>query len=129
VTVSKPVIINVYDPGTILVATVESLDGDFRLEVAPGTYTVVAIAHGFLRAQAVVTVTSGNTHILPPIALLAGDIDDNNIIDQFDVLTIGMNYNFNAPAAADLNNDNIINVLDLELLARNYRETGPTIWQ
>lgn len=129
VTVSKPVGIGIYDANTFLVATVESLDGNFRLEVAPGTYTVIAITPGFLRAQAQVTVTSGNTHILPPIALLAGDIDGNNIIDQFDALTIGMSYNATSPEVADLNNDHIINILDLEALARNYRETGPIVWQ
>ena len=122
-------IINIYDSGTFLVATVESLDGDFRLEVAPGTYTVVAITQGFLRAQAVVTVTSGNTHILPSIALPAGDIDGNDIIDQFDALTIGMSYNTATPSVADLNNDQTINVLDLEALAKNYRMTGPIAWQ
>ena len=44
-------------------------------------------------------------------------------------MTIGMNYNSAAPAAADLNNDGLINVLDLELLARNYRATGPVAWE
>jgi hypothetical protein len=63
------------------------------------------------------------------ITLPAGDIDGNNIIDQFDALTIGMNYNAAEPSIADLNNDGIINVLDLELLAANYRKTGPVIWQ
>jgi hypothetical protein len=66
---------------------------------------------------------------LPPIVLLAGDIDDNGIIDQFDALTIGMSYNSPTPSVADLNNDNTINVLDLEALARNYRTTGPIVWQ
>jgi len=127
---SKPVIVNVYDASTILVATMEtSPDGTFRLEVLPGTYTVVAIGHGFLRAQAEVTLTSGNTHILPPISLLAGDIDENNVIDQFDAMTIGMNYNMTTPDVADLNNDGIINVLDLERLAQNYRKTGPIVWE
>jgi len=128
---SKPVIVNVYDPSSILVATMETSpdDGMFRLEVLPGTYTVVAIAHGFLHAQAEVTLTSGNTRILPPISLLAGDIDENNVIDQFDAMTIGMNYNMTTPDAADLNNDGIINVLDLERLAQNYRMTGPVVWE
>ena len=63
------------------------------------------------------------------VTLLAGDIDGNNVIDQLDALTIGMNYNTATPAAADLNNDGTIDVLDLELLAANYRETGPTVWQ
>jgi hypothetical protein len=60
---------------------------------------------------------------------LAGDIDGNNVIDQFDALTIGMNYNASTPTAADLNNDGVINVLDLELLAGNYRKTGPLSWE
>jgi hypothetical protein len=63
------------------------------------------------------------------ITLPAGDIDGNNIIDQFDALTIGMNYNAAEPSIADLNSDGIINVLDLELLAGNYRKTGPVVWQ
>ena len=62
---------------------------------------------------------------MPTISLLAGDIDNNDVIDQFDAMTIGMNYNSTTPTAADLNNDGVINVLDLELLAGNYRETGP----
>jgi hypothetical protein len=66
---------------------------------------------------------------MPTISLLAGDIDNNNVIDQFDALTIGMSYNMTTPAAADLNNDGVINVLDLELLARNYRKTGPVAWE
>jgi len=67
--------------------------------------------------------------MLPPITLIAGDIDNNHVIDQFDALTIGMNYNKAVPAEADLNSDGIINVLDLELLAKNYRKTGPIAWE
>jgi hypothetical protein len=72
-----------------------------------------------------VTITDGSTTPLPTITLIAGDIDGDNVIDQFDALTIGMNYNKAIPSEADLNNDGIINVLDLELLAKNYRKTGP----
>jgi hypothetical protein len=86
-------------------------------------------ASGFLSAQGSVTLTSGSTSTMPNITLLAGDIDGNNVIDQLDAMTIGMNYNTASPAAADLNNDGIINVLDLELLAENYRKTGPLAWQ
>jgi hypothetical protein len=128
ITVSKPVTINVYDSNTVLVATIGSADGNFSLEVAPGTYSVVAVAPGFLSAQRTVTITTGVTNNLPPLTMLAGDLDANNIIDQFDALTIGMSYNTAIPDAADLNDDGIINVLDLELLAKNYRKTGPTPW-
>lgn len=131
VTAGKPVTINVYDSSSVLVATAQTQpDGSFYLEVPPGNYTAIASAPGFLKAQAdVASLNAGITRILPPITLLAGDIDGNNVIDQFDALTIGMNYNGTTPSAADLNGDGIINVLDLELLADNYRDTGPTVWQ
>jgi len=128
VIVTKPAVINVYDTNNVLVATKQSSDGKFSFAVAPGTYTVVAVAPGFLRAQRTITLMTGITNILPTIPLPAGDIDANNLIDQFDALTIGMSYNSSTPAAADLNNDGIINVLDLELLAQSYRKTGPVAW-
>jgi hypothetical protein len=104
-------------------------DGSFEFYAPSGTNSVLAMASGFLSAQRSVTITDGSTTTLPTITLIAGDIDNNNVIDQFDALTIGMNYNTAAPSAADLNNDGIINVLDLELLARNYRKTGPAPWE
>ena len=94
-----------------------------------GTNSVIASASGFLSAQRSVTITDGSTTTLPTITLIAGDIDGNNVIDQFDAITIGINYNMTVPASADLNNDGIINVLDLERLAQNYRKTGPVIWE
>ena len=78
VTASKPVIVNVYDASTTLVATMQTQpDGSFRFEVAPGDYTVIASASGFLSARAgVPSLNAGLTRILPPITLLAGDIDN-----------------------------------------------------
>lgn len=129
VNASKPVVVNVYDTGMNLVATMQTNpDDSFQFEVAAGTYKVVAISEGSLRAEATETISAGVTRILPTIDLIAGDIDGNNVIDQFDALTIGMSYNSSTPSAADLNNDGTINVLDLEALARNYRRTGPIAW-
>lgn len=127
----KPVIVSIFDVNNTLVVSVAAsdIDGFFGIAVLPGTYTVIARADGFLSARGSVTMTAGSTSTMPAITLLAGDIDNNNVIDQFDVLTIGMNYNSTLPFAADLNNDGIINVLDLELLAGNYRKTGPANWQ
>jgi hypothetical protein len=68
------------------------------------------------------------TNTAPSFSLSAGDIDGNGVIDQFDAMTIGMNYNLPAPAAADLNCDANIDVLDLELLAGHYRQVGPVVW-
>ena len=127
---SKVVTINVYNADNVLVGTGSvSADGTFEFSAASGINSVIASASGFLSAQRSVTVTDGSTLTLPPVTLIAGDIDNNDVIDQFDALTIGMNYNRAAPAEADLNNDGIINVLDLELLARNYRTSGPITWE
>jgi hypothetical protein len=128
---SKPVTVSLYNVDSTLAASVEvNPDGTFTLQAPAGTYTIFATATGFLSAsQNPVIITSGGANAMPTISLLAGDIDNNNVIDQLDALTIGMNYNASTPASADLNNDNVINVLDLELLARNYRATGPVAWE
>ena len=126
----KPVTVGLYNAANSLVTSVTAnADGTFLLMAPAGTYTVSATASGFLSAQGPATLVGGSTTTLPVVSLLAGDIDNNNVIDQFDAMTIGMGYNTSTPAAADLNNDGTINVLDLELLAQNYRKTGPIAWQ
>lgn len=121
---------SLFDANNSVVASVTANpDGTFSLTAPAGTYNILAAASGFLSAQGSVTLTSGGADTISTISLLAGDIDNNNVIDQLDAMTIGMNYNTAVPAAADLNNDGTINVLDLELLAKNYRATGPTDWQ
>ena len=126
---SKLVRIEAYDTANNVVgAGWTNSDGSFEFHALSGTNTVVAMASGFLSAQRSVIVTDGSTTTLPTISLIPGDLDNNNVIDQYDAMTIGMNYNTALPAAADLNNDGIINVLDLELLAKNYRRTGPVPW-
>lgn len=123
---SKPVTVTLTDSnGSVAGTTTANTDGTFSLTVPGGTYMVVASAPGHLRAQGSITITNGNTTTPLPIKLLAGDIDGNDVIDQFDALTIGINYNGSEPDAADLNNDGTINVLELEILSPNYRLSGP----
>jgi hypothetical protein len=127
---SKPVTVSLLNADSSVAASVTAnTDGTFSLSAPAGTYTVRATAAGFLSAEGTTTLTDGNTTTMPTVSLLAGDIDGNNVIDQLDAMTIGMNYNASTPAEADLNNDGVINVLDLELLAQNYRTTGPVAWQ
>jgi hypothetical protein len=125
----KPVNVSLLDGNTVVTAVTANADGTFSLTAPAGAYTVRASASGFLSAEGSVTLTAGSTSTMPNITLLAGDIDNNGVIDQFDAMTIGMSYNTASPEAADLNNDGVINVLDLELLAQNYRKTGPVPWQ
>ena len=124
---SKPVTVRLLDANQVeITSVVANLDGTFLLTPLPGDYTLVATASGFLSYQGSVTITAGNQTVFPIASLLAGDVDGNNVIDQFDALTIGMSYTSSTPEAADLNNDGVIDFLDLELLAENYRQIGPT---
>jgi hypothetical protein len=127
---SKAVTVSLYDGSDTLVTSVTANpDGSFSLTVPGETYTIRASASGFLRAEGSVTITGGGTSTKPTLSLLAGDLDGNDVIDQFDALTIGMSYNSATPSEADLNSDGVINVLDLELLADNYRKTAPQAWE
>lgn len=127
---SKPVTVTLYNQDSSVAATTTADEnGDFSMTAPPGSYTIVASALGFLKAQGSPTVTGGGTTVMQTIQLLAGDIDGNDVIDQFDAMTIGFNYGLSTPDAADLNNDGIIDVLDLELLAANYRQAGALNWQ
>jgi len=126
---SKPVTVTLYSAdGSPAATAAANPDGTFSLTAPAGTYTVIATASGYLNAQGSATLSAGTTSTKPAVSLVAGDIDGNNLIDQFDAMTIGMSYNTAVPAAADLNNDGIINVLDLETLAANYRRSGALAW-
>ena len=125
----KVVTVTLFDPLDVNAGSVDADGlGYFTIDVPADTYRVLATSPGYLSAEGEAIVTSGNTTTMPTIDLLAGDIDGNDVIDAFDALTIGINYNLAAPAEADLNNDGIIDVLDLELLAANYNAVGPTAW-
>lgn len=100
---SKSVIVTLTDSnGSVAGSVTANMDGTFNLSVPGGVYTVVISAPGHLRAQGSVTITNGNTTTLQAVTLPAGDIDGNDVIDQFDAMTIGINYNGSEPAAADL---------------------------
>lgn len=124
---SKPVTVRLWDADQVEVTSVTANpDGTFILMPPPGDYTLVAKASGFLSYQGSMTLAAGDQMEFPISSLLAGDVDGNEVIDQFDALTIGMSYTTSTPEAADLNGDAVINFLDLERLAENYRQTGPT---
>ena len=124
---SKPVTVRLLDANQVeITSVIANPDGTFIMTPSPGDYVLVATASGFLSYQGSLTITAGDETVFSYESLLAGDIDGNDVIDQFDALTIGMSYTSSTPEAADLNNDAVINFLDLELLAENYRQTGPT---
>ena len=126
---NEPITVTLYDSqGNVVDTTPVDANGFFTFEAPTGTYLVRATAPGFLAAEGDPVLFPGLTTTMQTISLISGDIDGNGVIDQFDALTIGMNYNASNVPVADLNNDGIINVLDLEILAANYRANGSLNW-
>ncbi len=126
---TKPVTVRLFNADVSLAATTTTNpDGTFSLTAPAGVYTVIASAEGYLDSQGSATLVDGVNTVMPVISLPAGDIDGNDVIDQYDAMTLGMNYNIVAPASAELNNDGITNILDLEMLSENYRKAGALAW-
>jgi murein DD-endopeptidase MepM/ murein hydrolase activator NlpD len=126
---SKPVTVRLYRADNSIAAeTLVNANSSFNISIPAGTYTIVATAEGFLNAQGNAVIINGSMTAMPAVSLLAGDLDGNHIVDQYDAMTIGMSYNTAFPSVADLDNNANINVLDLELLAANYRKSGALMW-
>lgn len=68
------------------------------IESFPREYIVIAVASGCLTAQGRARLMSGSVTGLPPMHLLPGDLDGNNVIDAFDALPMGMKDNRPAPS-------------------------------
>ncbi len=66
---------------------------------------------------------------LGTIRMLAGDVNEDNVVTILDLAYIARHY-LTADPLADLNGDGVVNILDLALVASNYRQQGPlTAWQ
>jgi hypothetical protein len=108
--------------------------GNFTLaDVAPGTYIIVADAVNYLPAQGVVSVLPATLMRMNPVALVAGDLNnDNLVINQADLDILNASYDLEssqARAQADIDGDGEISLSDLHLLADSFGKTGPSIWQ
>lgn len=93
------------------------------------TYTMVANSAGFLKAtcEGVVHTMDALTE-LAEVQLLAGDIDDDGVIDITDAVAIGAVFGDPSPPEArlipDLNWDGVVDILDLILMSANYSQTS-----
>lgn len=117
--------------GPLTVATTTNTTGDYRLDdLAPGAYTLTARRPGWLCAERGVSLAAGQTLTAPNVRLLAGDLDESDSIDLFDLVRVA--YLYDSPAAtepvADLNNSGAVDIGDLVLVAMNYGATCPQPW-
>ena len=101
-------------------------NGDFSINDAPAdTYTMTADSPGFLDAAcAGVVHTVDALTTLADVQLLAGDINDDDVIDITDAVAIGAAFGSTAGELADLNLDGVVDILDLILMSANYGQTS-----
>jgi hypothetical protein len=112
-------------PSSGTTATTDSID---HFEISPPagqTIQCLYVVHDkFLAGQK--AIPRGD---LGKITLLAGDINQDNIVDILDVAYVGLRYNGN-DLTADINSDNKVNIFDVAIVSRNYKKQGPlTDWQ
>jgi len=98
--------------------------------LTPGTYRLDAGAAGYLSSQTTVTVTQGQSFVLPPVMLVGGDTNLDNKIDLTDAALIAANFDSSSVVAgSDLNHDGVVDIRDLTAIGAYFGRTGPTPWQ
>ncbi|RME44150.1 MAG: hypothetical protein D6791_13815 [Chloroflexi bacterium] len=127
-----------YSGTTILVdetpVAVTAGDGCFLIpNVAPGVHEVTASHPGFLSSAGSALCQANQTVEMPATTLLAGDANNDNEINLFDLVIVAAAYRScsDDPAfddRADLNGSGCVDVFDLVLVGGNYGQAGPTAW-
>ena len=107
-------------------------DGSFVLVVPLGsTYTVMAAYPGYLSAQKSNVYVVGATVDVGSTQLRGGDVNSENCVNIFDLVTVAAWFSAAsppAPAAVDINDDGVVNIFDLTITASNFSRCGPTAW-
>jgi hypothetical protein len=116
--------------GTELSAVTDT-DGNFEFaDVTPGTYAFEADADGYLPAVCESLDVVAPSTTLAPVELVAGDVNDDGMIDIVDAVAIGAAFgDAESNPEADLNDDGAVNILDLILMAVNFGASSPTTWE
>jgi hypothetical protein len=96
-----------------------------------GRYTVVASFRGYLSARKSDVYVVGALADIGPTQLRGGDVNSDNCVNIFDLVTVATWFSQAsppAPAAVDINGDGAINIFDLTITASNFSRCGPTTW-
>lgn len=113
-------------------ATLGAYTGDLPISSGfpTGQYTIKVKTSTHLSKQVtgIQTITAGNDNIIPPVALVAGDINNDNMLNILDYNLLLNCYSDLAPAPncpaetdktnADLNDDGAVNQFDYNLFIR-----------
>jgi hypothetical protein len=110
-------------------------DGSFILSlVAPGTYTVVAEATGYVVMRLTDLVVSTEDILLSSPTLRAGLVNDDSVVDLTDVLLVAAQFgtitdrpNTNGHYT-DANADGLVDLTDVLLAANSFGLASPQSW-
>lgn len=111
-------------------STITSSDGSFQLNSIPlGSHELLICLPSYLKEKINVNVTGDGYIVIPDICLKAGDFNNSNNIDLFDLIIFSRAYqsNNNDPAwnpCTDIVPDGLIDLSDLCWVAKNYGKWG-----
>lgn len=96
--------------------------------ITSGTYTFRVYVPGFLSSYytGVVNLSVGTTStVLPPISLITGDINGDNILDIRDYNQLLSDFGKTIPISntlptSDINDDGVVNIVDFNLMLREF---------
>ena len=97
--------------------------GAYTIEVAPGTYDVVIGKPGYLyKTYAGVAVADADKD-LGTLALLAGELNNDDMIDISDIAVIlGEYQKTEFDKAADLNDDGVVDISDIAVILGSFQQ-------
>jgi len=127
-------VITLWSGGTPVTSTTTDVTGAYTLTVTAGTFNVTIEMDRYLdAAQTGVLLPAGSTITLNAVTLLAGDANESDKVNIFDLALIGSHYGLNSgdpewDPRADINNDGTVDLLDLTLAASNYQRSSPVPW-
>jgi hypothetical protein len=111
--------------GTGLATWTDASGAYLFADVPAGTYTVTLAHEDFLTTQVQgVTVLEGQDNALCPYRLLAGDMNNDGVIDILDLTFCASQFGTAAPEA-DVNADGVVNIYDLVLVGKNFKLSSP----
>ena len=105
-------------------------NGNFEIANVPaGLHTVSADAPGYLSAVCSEVNVTAPQIVLSPVSLLAGDINDDDVVDIVDATIVGTSFGqTGSDVPADITLDEIVDIFDIVLVSVNYGEKGPKNW-
>jgi len=108
-------------------------DGSYTLpDVPPGPQTILVNRMSYLGSRREADVPIGLV-TLPDVTLLGGDVNQDDHIEQFDAMSMGLAWNSTPmdphwDERADINDDSGVNILDVVAVQFNWDAMAPGPW-